>query len=56
MSWIYHQYSGELTHNGLLIDRGYSGKGVNRNNPAAESVKHSGPIPRGRYDIRGYTH
>jgi hypothetical protein len=55
MTWVYRQYSGELYHNGVLIERGYSGKGVHKNNPTSESIVNWGPIPRGRYDIGGYT-
>ncbi|WP_380178545.1 tlde1 domain-containing protein [Kalamiella sp. sgz302252] len=55
MTWIYHQYSGELYHDDKLIDRGYSGKGFHKNNPASESLHGLGPIPRGRYTIGSYT-
>jgi hypothetical protein len=55
MTWVYHQYSGELYHDGVLITRGYSGKGLNKNNPLSESIRGQGPIPRGRYIIGGHT-
>lgn len=55
MAWVYHQYSGELYHNGTLVACGYSGKGLHKNKPASESVRGQGPIPRGRYTIGGNT-
>lgn len=55
MAWIYHQYSGELYHNGTLVTRGYSGKGLHKNNPTSESVRGRGSIPRGHYSIGSYT-
>lgn len=56
MAWVYHQYSGELYENGLFVEKGYSGKGIHKNNPASESIANWGPIPRGRYTIGGHTH
>ncbi|OTA20567.1 hypothetical protein Xbed_01371 [Xenorhabdus beddingii] len=56
MAWIYHQYSGELYHDEKLVYRdGYSGNGIHKNNPASESIRGKGPIPRGQYTIGGYT-
>ena len=55
MGWVYKQYSGEMYYNGVLVARGYSGNGSNKNNPAAESIRDSAPIPRGRYRIGATT-
>lgn len=55
MAWIYHQSSGELYHNGTRVACGYSGKGLHKNNPASESLRGLGPIPRGRYTIGAYS-
>lgn len=52
MGWTYHQRTGELRHNGVLVARGYSGAGHGKNNPAMEHVRAIGPIPRGRWKIR----
>lgn len=35
----------------VFHDRGYSGKGIGKNNPAMDNVANVGPIPRGRYTI-----
>ena len=51
MAWKWDQSAGELTHNGTLISRGYSGKGRGKNNPALEGVPGIGPIPAGHYKI-----
>ena len=52
MPWEYSQKTGVLSHNGQNAGRGYSGKmGIWRNNPAMETVKNKGPIPRGQYRI-----
>ncbi|AHG20738.1 hypothetical protein Z042_14845 [Chania multitudinisentens RB-25] len=55
MAWVYRQNTGELYHNGRLVTRGYSGKGQHKNNPASQSVRGLGPIPRGQYTIGSYT-
>jgi hypothetical protein len=52
MPWRYHQRTGELTHNGQRIGRGYSGAQPNGyNNPQTEGIRNIGPIPRGNYRI-----
>jgi hypothetical protein len=58
MPWTYQQGTGLLTDPfGQPFARGYSGTGLGRNNPAMESVKNVGPIPRGLYRIgKAYTH
>lgn len=55
MTWIYHQSTGNLYKEGVLIESGYSGVFTNKNNPDREHVKGMGPIPRGSYRINGYT-
>lgn len=54
MPWIYKQFTGELFYNDKFIGRGYSGKGQHKNNPASESIKNWGPIPKGHYTIGSY--
>ena len=49
--WVWDQSAGELRRNGEVIAKGYSGKGRGRNNPALESVRATGPIPRGKWKI-----
>ena len=51
MGWVYSQRTGEIRHNGVMIGRGYSGKGVGKNNPHMQNVGFEGPIPRGLYCI-----
>ena len=51
MGWVYSQRTGEIRHNGVMIGRGYSGKGVGKNNPHMQNVGFKGPIPRGAYFI-----
>ena len=44
----YNQLTGELTTNsGVVIGKGYAGHGEGKNNPAMESVKMVGPLPKG---------
>jgi hypothetical protein len=48
----YNQLTGELTTNsGVVIGKGYAGHGEGKNNPAMESVKMVGPLPKGFYVI-----
>jgi hypothetical protein len=51
MSWFYDQSSGELRHNGEFEGTGYSGTGNGRNNPSAQDLPNTGPIPQGKYHI-----
>lgn len=51
MPWIYKQFTGELFHNDNFVGKGYSGKGIHKNNPASEPIKNWGTIPKGRYII-----
>ncbi len=51
--WRYDQSSGDLTHDGKFITRGYSGRDWGKNNPGAEAARSIGPIPAGRWKIVG---
>ncbi|MGF6964599.1 hypothetical protein OKW43_001604 [Paraburkholderia sp. WC7.3g] len=52
MAWIYKQTSGEMYHNGVLMEKkGYSGKGEGKNKRSKQYVRDKGPIPVGRYEI-----
>jgi len=55
MVWTYKQSTGEMFHNGELIERGYSGLFTNKNNPDRQQVKGMGPLPRGTYNITGHS-
>ena len=48
----YSQSTGELSVDGVIIAKGYSGKGSGRNNPDAQCSRNVGPIPRGRYWVQ----
>lgn len=54
--WHYDQSSGELSHNGKLIARGYAGAGDGKNNPAKEGVVRVGPLPAGKWRIGAPVH
>jgi hypothetical protein len=47
VTWKWDQSAGELSHNGTLVSRGYSGNGRGVNNPAMQDAVAVGPIPRG---------
>lgn len=52
--WTFQQSTGLLTDkDGVIVARGYSGKGEGKNNPALQHVKRTGPIPQGMYRIVG---
>lgn len=52
MTWTYRQHDGETKHNGDLIGIGYSGaKPDGLNNPDAEALPGTGPIPRGMWRV-----
>ncbi len=55
MPWTYKQSTGELFYNGNFIEKGYSGRMTNKNNPDRQQVKGLGPLPRGTYRIAGQT-
>ena len=48
----YSQQSGQLRHNGVLVDNhSYSGNGYAKDQPDMEHVPNHGPIPRGTWHI-----
>lgn len=50
--WVYQQATGKiLDPTGMLISYGYSGHGIHKNSPEAQSLKNHGPIPEGYYKI-----
>lgn len=51
MPWIYRQSTGDLSYKGQVVDRGYSGAAIARNNPSLERLPAVGPIPRGTYRV-----
>lgn len=50
-SWTYKQSTGELSHNGAYIGKGYAGKGSHKNKPDDQCIRNEGPLPRGCYTI-----
>jgi hypothetical protein len=51
MTWTYSQSTGDLSRDGSIAGKGYSGTGAGRNNPAMQGVGDVGPIPQGQYII-----
>jgi hypothetical protein len=51
MSWKFNICTGTISHDGLNIGRGYSGRGDGRGNPKLCAVANVGPIPPGKYSI-----
>lgn len=51
MTWRYVQSVGQLSHDGQIEGRGYSGAGDGKNNPSMQDVPNVGPIPVGLYTI-----
>lgn len=49
--WVYKQNTGDLSLNGKVVGKGYSGNGKGINNSELEKEKDTGPIPRGEYAI-----
>lgn len=50
--WLYDQSSGKLLDpEGGECSSGYSGHGAGKNNPAMQSVRAVGPIPRGSWKM-----
>jgi len=52
--WTYQQSTGKLSHDGVLVGIGYSGRENGLNNPAAQSQKALGPIPQGEWTIGAF--
>jgi hypothetical protein len=51
MTWRWDQSAGELSRDGELVSRGYSGFGRGKNNPSMQAAQGVGPIPAGRWRI-----
>ena len=51
--WTYAQKTGDLSQNGEVVGRGYSGFDNGKNNPAMQAVHDVGPIPQGEWTITG---
>lgn len=49
--WIYDQSSGLLTRSGVVVSRGYAGRGKGKNNPSMQAAVAVGPIPQGMWKI-----
>lgn len=51
MPFTWDQSAGKLYRDGSLIGTGYSGAADDKNRPAAQTHKGTGPIPRGKWLI-----
>jgi hypothetical protein len=52
LMWIYQQATGKIMDpGGVVVGYGYSGRGVYKNDPEAQSRHDEGPIPEGYYSI-----
>jgi hypothetical protein len=51
MSWSYSQSTGNLSHEGEFIAKGYAGIGGCCNKSDKQDVPFEGPLPRGSYTI-----
>lgn len=50
--WLYVQATGELFRpDGTLCGKGYAGKSAGKNQPGADHVRNTGPLPGGLYEI-----
>lgn len=49
--WTYQQSTGRLCYEGKLVTVGYAGRGLGKNNPAAQEMHGIGPLPVGKYRI-----
>lgn len=52
--WTFRQSTGELSHDGKAIGRGYSGHAEHANQPRDQALAMLGPIPRGRYTFENW--
>ena len=50
----YHQASGILDHDGVVLLHCYAGHGVGLNNPAMQDQHDVGPLPEGHYTMAAY--
>jgi len=51
MTWRWDQSAGELSREGKLVSKGYSGWDRGKNNPAMQAAVGVGPIPAGIWRI-----
>ena len=51
MTWRYRQSTGELSKDGVILARGYSGAGDSKNRPECQGEVCRGPIPAGDWII-----
>jgi Protein of unknown function (DUF2778) len=49
--WTYSQSTGEMEHDGVLVGTGYSGLGLDKDQPDDQDVVGMGPIPEGQWII-----
>lgn len=49
--WAYDQWTGFISHNGVVIGSGYSGHGPGRNNGDMDLIHDIGPTRRGQYKM-----
>lgn len=49
--WLYSQGDGEMRRDNKFRGYGYSGYAQGKNNPLMQSVRNTGPIPRGEWKI-----
>lgn len=57
-NYYYSQSSGVLSGGrgaGPILTKGYSGRNQGLNNPSAQAIRNTGPIPRGTYNATGVT-
>ncbi len=50
--WKYSQRNGVIREDETIKTAGYSGNGIWKNNPSAQSVHNHGPIPQGKWTIK----
>lgn len=48
---VWDQSAGEMRLDGVVIGRGYAGRGKAINDPAAQAIVATGPIPRGLWKL-----
>lgn len=51
MTWQWDQSAGELSRDGHLVCKGYSGNGRGKNNPSLQGLAGVGPVPVGKWRV-----
>lgn len=51
MTWLYAITSTEMSEDGIVAGKGYSGHGIYKNDPSATDKPDLGPLPIGNYTI-----